>query len=136
VTFATVSSCRVTAKQAGTAGYAAATAVAWNFSTTKAPQAITFNHPSGSVGGPTNRFLAGDHLVLTSTDLFASSGLAVNVAITGTGCTARTGTVNGDNTVQIDFVAPGSCQVSVTQGGNGSYAAAPTIGWNPKVVAS
>ncbi|HEY4375960.1 MAG TPA: hypothetical protein VGM93_02335, partial [Acidimicrobiales bacterium] len=108
VTFKSFSSCRVTAKQAGDSGFSAATPAVWNFDIVKVPQAITFNHPPGSVGGPLNRFLVGDHLVLTSSDLFAGSGLPVSVTIAGVGCTAQTGTVGGEATVQIDFSAPGS----------------------------
>jgi hypothetical protein len=133
VTFNSYSSCKVTAKQAGTAGYTAAQTV-WSFDIAKVPQTITFNHPSQSVGAPAGKFLIGDHLLLTSSNLFASSGLPVTVAISGAGCTARTGTVDGANTVQIDFTAVGTCQVSATQPGTTTYATAPTINWSPRVV--
>jgi hypothetical protein len=99
----------IKAKQAGNGNYAAAPPVTQSFSVAKAGQAITF-------GALSNQTYGAAPFTLSAT---ASSGLAVTFSVT-----SGPATVSG-NTVTL--TGAGSVTVKATQGGNGSYLAAPAV---------
>ena len=102
-------SCTITASQAGNATYSPATPVAQTFTVNAIPQTITFN--------PIPNQTAGTTLMLSAS---ASSGLPVSFASS----TAGVCTVSGN---AATFIAAGSCTITASQAGNGTYApAAPS----------
>ena len=112
VTLLTVGTCSVTASQAGNGAYAAALPVTRTFQVTAAPlsQTITFAQPSDTRvdQGP------------VSLSASASSGLAVSFASNN----ASVCTVSGSS---VTLVATGTCSITASQAGNGTYAAAPPV---------
>ena len=108
-TFLTTGTCTIDATQGGNSTYAAATMVPQSFTVNGEAQTITFNNPGAqTVGTP---------LALSAT---ATSNLTVAFAST----TASVCTVSG---TQATFLATGTCTIDATQGGNGTYAAAPMV---------
>jgi len=108
----TVGTCSITASQAGNGAYAAALSVTRTFQVTAAPlsQTIAFAQPSDTRvdQGPT---------VLSAN---ASSGLAVSFASNS----ASVCTVSGSSAT---LVATGTCSITASQAGSGTYAAAPSV---------
>ena len=102
--------CSITAFQAGDGSYAAAVPVTQSFTVTPASQTITFSQPTDAV-------LGGGIIPLTAA---ASSGLAVSFAST----IPSVCTVNGSTAT---LVSVGTCAVTASQPGNGSYAAANPV---------
>ncbi|MDE3073932.1 MAG: hypothetical protein KGJ86_00760, partial [Chloroflexota bacterium] len=101
-------SCGVTASQAGSANYAAATDVTQNFTIAKASQTISFGALPAKTYGDAPFAIGGT----------SSSGLSVSFTSTGA-CT-----VSG-TTVTIG--SAGSCTITAAQGGSADYTAAPTV---------
>ena len=104
--------CTVTASQAGNGTYAAAAPVSQSFAVSAAApqgQTITFNAIGNQV--------VGSQLALTAS---ASSGLAVSFASSTPGVCSVSG-----NTAAM--VTAGTCTVTASQPGNGSYAAAAPV---------
>jgi hypothetical protein len=118
VTFVSAGTCAITASQAGNATYAAATPVSQSFTVNAAAQTITF----GTIAAQT----VGTPLTLSAT---ASSGLAV----TYTSSTTSVCTVSGN---AATFLASGTCTITASQAGNGSYAAATPVSQSFTVNAS
>jgi len=110
VTFLNAGACGVIANQAGNSTYAAAPAVG---------QVITVNNPTpqtisfAAIGAQT----VGTPLTLSAA---ATSGLAVTFASSTTSVCKVTGTT-------ATFVAAGTCTITASQSGNGTYAAAPAV---------
>jgi hypothetical protein len=102
-------SCSITASQAGNATVEPATSVTRTFTISKLSQTITF----GTV--PTGKVLGDADFTVTAT---ASSGLAV--ALSGSGACTVTGTT-------VHITAIGTCSITATQPGNGTYSAAPAV---------
>ena len=105
--------CIVDASQAGNSTYAAAPTVSRVFTIAPAPltvQTITFTSPGNQTLGTTPAPLSAS----------ASSGLAVTLAST----TPSTCTVTGTT---LNLLAAGTCIVDASQGGDSTYAAAPTV---------
>lgn len=99
--------CSVTASQAGSANYLAATPVTRSFNIAKTPQTIALADP-----GPQSQGIA------FTVHATASSGLAV--AYTGDAvCSVSGSTVTPSRA--------GSCTITAHQGGNGTFAAAPDV---------
>jgi uncharacterized repeat protein (TIGR01451 family) len=107
-----VGTCSVTASQAGNGAYVAAVPVTKTFQVTAAPsgQTIAFAQPADTRvdQGPVS---------LTAN---ASSGLAVQFASNS----ASVCTVSGTS---VTLVAVGTCSITASQAGNGSYAAASSL---------
>lgn len=102
-------SCTVVASQAGNANFAAAAAVSQTVTVQAAAQIVTFALPGTQTVGSTATLSAS-----------ASSGLAVSFASSTTGVC----TVSGNT---LTPVAAGTCSVTASQGGNGSFAAASPV---------
>jgi hypothetical protein len=101
--------CTIQATQAGNTTYAAANPVSQSFSVNLEAQTITFNNPgTQTVGTP---------LTLSAT---ATSSLSV----TFTSTTTSVCTVSGTTATML---TSGTCTIQANQGGNASYAAAPSI---------
>jgi len=109
VTNNAVGTCTITASQAGNTSYYAATPVSQSYSVTLLPQTITFN------ALPTEYI--GTSQTLTAT---ASSGLAVTLTSSTTGVCAISGT-------SVTNLAAGTCTITASQAGNGTYSAAPSV---------
>jgi hypothetical protein len=106
--------CVVTATQAGSIDYGTATPVTRTFAiaTSLSPQTITFDEPaSQTYSGST---------IAVDSDATASSGLPVTLTST----TPSVCTIDG---LDIDVIGAGSCTVTATQPGNGTYAAATPV---------
>jgi fibronectin type 3 domain-containing protein len=110
VTFVTTGSCGINASQAGNSTFAAAAAVGQVITVvTPVAQTITF----AAVATQTS----GTSLALTAT---ASSGLPVSYASTTPGvCTVAGSTAS--------FPAGGTCTITASQSGGGTYSAAPSV---------
>ncbi|MBN9085016.1 MAG: Ig-like domain repeat protein [Rhizobiales bacterium] len=110
ITFISGGTCSITASQTGNATYSAATPVTRTFSVTPGANTITF---PGLANTP---FTSAPPSLSAS----ASSGLTVTyVSNSGGVCT-----VSGST---ITFVSAGSCSITASQAGNGSYAAATPV---------
>ena len=108
-----VGNCTVAASQAGNGTFAGAPLVTQTFSVAAAPltpQTITFISPG-------NQTLGTVPAALVAT---ASSGLPVSLAST----TAGVCTVSGTG---LTLLAVGSCTISASQAGNGTFASAPPV---------
>jgi len=104
--------CSITASQAGDATYAAASSVSKSITITKLAQTITFTQPSA--------------MTVTSTDqpLVATSNATGSYPVTFTSTTLSTCTiVNG----AIHVVSAGTCSITASQAGDGTYAAASSV---------
>lgn len=108
--FVSAGTCTITASQAGDANYAAATPVSQSFAVTPGVNTITFAPLPG-------RALASGSFALAAT---ASSGLAVSYAST----TPATCSISGST---VSLLAVGTCSVTASQAGNGTYAAAAPV---------
>jgi hypothetical protein len=102
--------CKVTASQPGNGNYNAATSVTQSFTIGKGNQTITFPQPSDARYGDPN-FDPGAS---------ASSGLAVSY-------TSSTSSVCKISSGKIQIVAPGTCTITASQSGNGSWNAAQSV---------
>ncbi len=100
--------CTITASQSGDTIYAAATSVSQSFSVFNT-QTISF--------GPVAPQTVGGTLTLTAT---ASSGLAVSYSFSPSSVCV----VNGNSAT---FVSSGTCVITASQAGNGSYGAANSV---------
>jgi hypothetical protein len=109
VTTTAAGTCQITASQAGNARYAPARAVARSFQVGKAPQTITFTPPDGAT--------MGQRVTLSAT---ASSGLPVSFSTS----TPDVCTVSGST---VTPVLAGTCAITASQGGSGTYLAAPDV---------
>lgn len=102
--------CTVTATQAGSATYATATPVSRTFATSKAPQTITFPQPDGIV-------LTTPERTVTAT---SSSGLTpVLTSDTPAVCSVTAGLITG--------LLAGTCSVTASESGDGTYLAATGV---------
>jgi uncharacterized repeat protein (TIGR01451 family) len=112
LTLLTVGTCSITASQSGNGAYAAATPVTRTFQVTAAPlaQTITFPPPADTRvdQGPISIFAS------------ASSSLAVAFASNSSSVC----TVSG---ASVTLVAVGTCSLTASQSGNGTYAAASAV---------
>src|SRR6185437_1665087 len=115
--------CSLTASQAGNTAYAAATPGTQTFTVGLTPQAITFVAPASIALGSAP----------FSVGATASSGLAVAYASNSlTICTVSGATVT--------LVGAGTCSLTASQAGNGTYAAAApvtqtfTVGLTPQTI--
>jgi hypothetical protein len=111
-TFIAAGTCTIQATQAGNSTYAAATPVSQSFTVSAASltaQTITFANPGTQT--------VGTQLTLSAT---ASSGLAVSFASTTTSICTVSGTT-------ATFIAAGTCSITASQAGNGTYAAAVPV---------
>lgn len=110
ISFVAGGTCTITASQAGNPNYAAATPVSQSFAVTPGANTITFA-PLPS------RALASGSFALAAS---ASSGLAVSyVSTTPTTCSVSGSTVS--------LLAVGTCSITASQAGNGTYAAATPV---------
>jgi hypothetical protein len=101
--------CTITASQNGTSIYAAAIPVPQSFLVSKLAQTISF----GSIGSQT----VGASLTLTAT---ASSRLAVSYSATPSNVCKVSGST-------ATMTGSGTCTITASQAGNGTYAAAPAV---------
>jgi hypothetical protein len=111
--FAGAGTCTIVASQTGNSTYAAAASVSQSFTVNAAAlkaQTITFN----AIAAQT----VGTSLTLTAT---ASSGLAVTYSVVPNGNCSVSGSV-------VTFLNTGNCGVVAAQAGNGTYAAAASVG--------
>ena len=110
VTLVTTGTCTVTASQTGSANYSAAPVVTQSFTVTTPSQTITFpvlNTVTFGIGP----------FAITAT---ASSGLTVSFVSTTTAvCTVAASTVT--------IVGGGTCSITASQPGNGTFGPAPTV---------
>ncbi|MEQ1711112.1 MAG: IPT/TIG domain-containing protein, partial [Hyphomicrobium sp.] len=111
VSFAASGRCIVDADQAGNANYGAASRVQQTVTVAKKAHTIAFTKPADIV------FATGATVALQAT---ASSGLAVVFAST----TASVCTVSG---ATVTILAAGTCSITVSQAGDGTYAAASAV---------
>ncbi len=102
-------SCTVTASQAGNSNYEPASAVERTFTINKGSQSITFAQPAPVVFGA-------HAFQLNAT---ASSGLPVSYSGTGPCHVTATG--------EVTPTAPGTCEITASQAGDGDYEAAPAV---------
>ena len=105
-TFIAAGNCTITASQAGNATYAPAAPVAQTITVNAIPQTITFNPIPNQTSGTT--------LMLSAS---ASSNLPVSFASSTAGICTVSGNV-------ASFIAAGSCTITASQAGNGTYAPA------------
>ena len=111
VTLVGAGTCSITASQAGSDNYNAATDVTQTFGIAKADQSINFTDPSDSA------FTPGGNVSLTAS---ATSGLDVSFVSNSTGvCTVSGSTVT--------TVAAGTCSITASQAGNDNYNAATDV---------
>src|SRR6185312_9534190 len=109
VTLVAAGTCSITATQTGNNTYAAAPSVTRTFAVSLEPQTITFNSIASQPLGTSP--------TLTAT---ASSGLPVSFASNSqTICTVSVATVT--------LLTTGTCSITASQAGNGTYAAATTV---------
>ena len=109
-TLVALGTCSIEAKQAGNAGYDAASWVTRSFKVTLAPQTITFPTIAAVTFGASPFGLSAT----------ASSGLAVSFTSTTTAaCTVSGATVT--------LVAAGTCTIKASQAGNADYTAATNV---------
>ncbi len=107
--FIATASCTITASQAGNGTYAPAAPVSQTFTVNTVVQTITFNPiPNQTVGTP---------LTLNAS---ASSGLPVSYASSPITVCTVTGNI-------ASFIASGSCTITASQAGNGTYAPAAPV---------
>ena len=112
LTLVAVGTCSISASQAGNAVYGAAAVVLRSFSVAAAPlitQTIIFTSPGTQTMGSTASLVAS-----------ASSGLAVAIVSN----TPSVCTVSG---ATLTSLASGTCTLSASQAGNGSFAAAASV---------
>ncbi|MFM8871304.1 MAG: YDG domain-containing protein [Actinomycetota bacterium] len=120
VSFIASGSCEVTASQAGSATYEAATSIRQTIVVGKLSQAITFSQPA-------RKRLGDPAFMLTAS---ASSGLTVTYSLTSGGSVCS---VTSSGLVTI--AALGTCSVAVSQAGDAVYSAAATITRDIEVIA-
>lgn len=118
VTFNTSGTCTITATQGGDGNYNAATAVTQTIVVGKLNQSISFTAPSP----PTTKDFGDPAFAIVAT---ASSGLPVvfsldNALTTNSSCSI-------DDTGVVTILAVGNCAFTVSQAGNGVYAAASDV---------
>jgi hypothetical protein len=110
ITLRSAGSCSVQATQGGSTNFNAAISVSQTFTVTPGAQTISFPAPG-------NQSLGSSPIALTAT---ASSGLAVSYSSLAPGiCAVSAG--------MATLLSAGTCTVQATQGGNGSYSAAPPV---------
>jgi hypothetical protein len=113
ITLLTVGTCTLQASQAGSATYAAATAVNRSFTVSQASQKINF-------GKLASKTLAQSPVSVSAT---SSSGLTVTfTTTTPTVCTA-----GGTNGATIPLLTAGKCTVQASQAGNATFNAATAV---------
>ena len=111
ITFIGPGTCIINANQAGDATRAAAPQVQRSFAIAYLTQSITFDALAGATLGVTSApAIKGS----------ASSGLAVSYSSATPGVCAVAGTI-------ISMMNPGTCTISASQAGNGTYSAAATV---------
>lgn len=110
VTYKALGTCTLTASQAGNASFAAATDVSYTVTVTKKAQTITF-------ATLTSPKVLGSSASLSAT---ASSGLTVSFSVSPSSVCTLSGTT-------VSYVAAGTCTVTATQAGNGTWAAAADV---------
>jgi hypothetical protein len=110
VSFVAAGTCSITASQAGDSTYGAAADVTRSFDVGKAAQTITFAKPDDDSFASGSVTLAGT----------ASSNLAVSYSSDTTGVC----TVSG---ADVTYVSPGTCTITASQAGNGTYDAAADV---------
>lgn len=111
VTLVAPGTCTINANQAGDGTYAAATQAQQSFGVSYRSQTISFDALTGATLG-----VSSAPLIRGS----ASSGLGVSYSSATPGVCAITGTI-------ISMLNPGTCIISASQAGNGTYAAAATV---------
>ncbi len=102
--------CTITATQAGNGAYSAATPVPQSFTVAQAAQTIGFTAPPTQTMGVAPPALAAS----------ATSGLAVQF-------TSSTPAVCTVSSTTLTLVSEGTCNITASQPGNSSYAAAPLV---------
>lgn len=115
VTFETAGECLVTAFQAGSTNYAAASPVTRQFMIGQAGQAITFAKPADQIYAP------GATLTLSATG--GASGQPVTFASTTSGIC----TTGGTNGATVTLVSTGICSITASQSGNSNYSPAQPV---------
>ena len=111
ITFIGPGTCTINANQAGDATRAAAPQVQRSFAIAYLTQSISFDALAGATLGVTSApAIKGS----------ASSGLAVSYSSATPGVCAVAGTI-------ISMMNPGTCTISASQAGNGTYSAAATV---------
>ncbi len=113
VSFTAVGTCTVTADQAGSADYVAATTITQSVTVTQGVQTVTF------VSAPPSNDQVGDVYVVTAT---ASSGLQVTVTVDPS--TASICSISGTS---VSLLAVGQCRLNADQGGSVDFAAAARV---------
>lgn len=111
-TIVTAGTCSITASQAGSANYNAATDVTQSFAIGKASQTISFTKPADQT------FTPGGTVALSATG--GASGQPVTFASITTGVCTVSGSA-------ATMVAAGTCSVTAAQAGDASYAAAADV---------
>jgi len=112
LTVISAGTCSITASQVGDRTYAAASSVSKSITITKLTQTITFTQPSA--------------MTMTTADqaLVATSSATGSYPVTFTSTTLSTCTiVNG----AIHVVSAGTCSITASQAGDGTYAAAANV---------
>ncbi|MGH8714144.1 MAG: FG-GAP-like repeat-containing protein [Casimicrobiaceae bacterium] len=110
ITIRSAGTCTIQATQAGNANFSAAAGVSRSFAVAAGAQTISFTSPG-------NRLIDASPVALSAT---ASSGLTVTLSsITPAVCS-----VSSDMAI---LASPGTCTVQATQGGSGSFGAAPGV---------
>jgi hypothetical protein len=111
VTFVGPGTCTINANQAGDASNAAAAQVQRSFAIAYLTQTISFDALTGATLG-----VSSAPLIKAS----ASSGLGVSFSSATPGVCAVSGSI-------ISMLNPGTCTISASQAGNGTYSAAATV---------
>ena len=110
VTFLAKGLCVITAKQAGSANYNAASPITQSITVGTLNQTITFAQPDEHrIGEP-------PFLVEAS----SSSGLPVSFAAAGSACSVS-------STGLVTILTPGTCDITASQAGNATFAAAASV---------
>jgi hypothetical protein len=110
VSFLTSGSCAIFVDQSGNSNFNAATQVPQTITVAKAAQTITFSQPAD----------VAMYATAPNFGATASSGLTVSYAVTSNGTAACSVTSGG----ALTAIAPGLCEISVSQAGNSIYAPA------------
>jgi hypothetical protein len=111
VTFIGPGACTINANQAGNGTYAAAPQVQRSFTIAYLTQSISFDALTGAILG-----VSSAPLIKAS----ASSGLGVSLSSATPGVCAVSGSI-------ISMLNPGTCTITASQAGNGTYSAAATV---------
>ncbi len=114
VSLIALGTCTISANQAVTAVYTAATQVQQSFTVTRATQTISF----GAAPSPT--------VIATNVTVSATGGASGN-PVTFTSATTGVCTVSGTNGATVALIAGGTCTINANQAGTTNYTAATQV---------